>query len=155
MSHGAVTESLVFSMVNSSQNDPDALTMAGPRVDKTGLEVWEGLCASRCDPSAVYLRAMGQKIREQMTSAGVRRQFCCQGCSDVHAVTEAWAWNGSFERPTFTPSVLVRGVGPDGRPTVCHTYITNGQVTFLPDCSHALAGKTVDLPDWPAPDAAA
>ncbi len=32
-------------------------------------------------------------------------------------------------------------------PIVCHTWITNGQVIFLGDCSHDLAGQTLDLLD--------
>jgi hypothetical protein len=27
----------------------------------------------------------------------------------------------------------------------CHTWITDGQVIFLSDCSHEYAGRTVDL----------
>jgi hypothetical protein len=32
----------------------------------------------------------------------------------------------------------------------CHTFITDGTVQFLSDCSHALAGQTLDLPELPA-----
>ena len=31
----------------------------------------------------------------------------------------------------------------------CHTFVTDGRIQFLGDCTHALAGQTVDLPDWP------
>ncbi len=31
----------------------------------------------------------------------------------------------------------------------CHTFITDGRIQFLGDCSHKLAGQTVDLPAWP------
>ena len=42
-------------------------------------------------------------------------------------------------------------------PTVarrCHSFVgcngaQPGQIVFLSDCTHALAGQTVDLPDWP------
>ena len=33
---------------------------------------------------------------------------------------------------------------------VCHTFVTDGRIQFLSDCTHALAGQTVDLPDIPA-----
>jgi hypothetical protein len=36
-------------------------------------------------------------------------------------------------------------------PTVCHSYVTDGKIRFLDDCTHELAGKTVeleDVPDW-------
>ena len=30
---------------------------------------------------------------------------------------------------------------------VCHSNVTDGQIVFHADCTHALAGRTVDLPD--------
>lgn len=88
-----------------------------------------------------------------------------------------WAWNGNAELPTFTPSVLVRSghyaghydkkrdtcwctynadcvaKGEEPAPfacSVCHSFVTEGRIQFLGDCTHALAGQTVDLPDWPS-----
>lgn len=77
-----------------------------------------------------------------------------------------WGWNGNVERPTFTPSVLVTGVKrltdeqlaawmrgeplPEPVQQRCHTFVTDGRIQFLGDCTHALAGQTVDLPDVPA-----
>jgi hypothetical protein len=29
----------------------------------------------------------------------------------------------------------------------CHSIITDGKIQFCGDCTHALAGKIVDLPD--------
>ncbi len=74
-----------------------------------------------------------------------RIMFTCPGCNDFHAVTViddggAWGWNGSLTAPTFTPSVLVTGVGR------CHSFVTDGHIRFLNDCTHALAGTTVALP---------
>ena len=31
----------------------------------------------------------------------------------------------------------------------CHSYVKDGQIQFLNDCSHVLAGQTVDLPELP------
>lgn len=59
------------------------------------------------------------------------------------AGTGNWTWNGDVERPTLRPSILNDFRPHD--PLVCHTWITDGQVIFLPDCSHALAGQTLDL----------
>lgn len=28
----------------------------------------------------------------------------------------------------------------------CHSFVRDGQIEFLSDCTHALAGKTVSLP---------
>jgi hypothetical protein len=31
---------------------------------------------------------------------------------------------------------------------VCHSFVTDGRIQFLTDCTHAFAGRTVDLPEW-------
>ena len=69
----------------------------------------------------------------------------------------AWSWNGSAQRPTFQPSVLVTYPGADADqagapPAVCHSFVVDGQMQFLSDCTHALAGQTVPIPPWPRPD---
>jgi hypothetical protein len=101
--------------------------------------------------------------------------FFCPGCGCGHKVwvkegeRVRWAWNGDLERPTFTPSIRVRsteltergkadceawraagcptrnGVDFESRPTVCHSFVTAGRIQFLSDCTHAMAGRTVDL----------
>lgn len=103
--------------------------------------------------------------------------FQCPGCNDHHALTvkggASWGWNGSGDAPTFTPSVLVPGTYKRTRdesgkwdggyqrdaagqpiPMICHSFITDGRIQFLGDCTHALAGQTVDLPDWPEAESA-
>ena len=99
------------------------------------------------------------------TLAGDRLGFFCPGCKEVHQVTvaphqPAWGFNGNFDAPTFTPSVLVEGVERitddeharimvgekiTPRPKRCHSFVADGKVQFLGDCSHALAGQTVPL----------
>ena len=99
--------------------------------------------------------------------------FWCPGCDGAHRIQHGagprprWSWNGSLDKPTFSPSVLVRGytwtppVPPENldewrrKPweqhkveTVCHSFVTDGRIQFLGDCTHALAGQTVDLPGW-------
>ncbi|MNR55162.1 hypothetical protein D3C85_1754830 [compost metagenome] len=32
-------------------------------------------------------------------------------------------------------------------PTVCHSWVTDGKIQFLHDCTHALAGQTIALED--------
>ena len=82
-----------------------------------------------------------------------------------------WAWNGNTEHPTISPSILVQGTGltdkgnrdmeewrDSGYPkrdqpfdsvaTVCHSYVTHGQIQFMTDSTHELAGQTVDLPEF-------
>jgi hypothetical protein len=76
--------------------------------------------------------------------------FYCEGCKTHEAVPisgpRAWGWNGDLERPTLTPSILSTTPHPDGN-RVCHSFVTDGKIQYLGDCSHALAGQTIDLPD--------
>lgn len=55
-----------------------------------------------------------------------------------------WSWNGDYEKPTVHPSVLL--TRPDVR---SHLFIWEGQLRYCADCSHELAGKTVDMVDFP------
>lgn len=72
-----------------------------------------------------------------------------------------WAFNGNMDSPTFNPSLLVRTgtyVNPDmnGVPegdrqwfqehsVICHSFIRDGKIQFLGDCTHHLKGQTVLL----------
>lgn len=98
-----------------------------------------------------------------MSSRGVLRvlesgyvAFRCPGCERKHVIqvgegrAPRWSFDGNFDRPTFSPSILVTYPGPDAGqdgapPAVCHSFVTDGQVRFLNDCTHALAGQTVPL----------
>lgn len=79
--------------------------------------------------------------------------FTCPGCGYDHSVTvkgkknesgASWGWNESMERPTFTPSIGVFMSVPKMR---CHSFVKDGQIQFLNDSFHKLAGKTVEIPD--------
>ncbi len=80
----------------------------------------------------------------------------CPGCEGGHAVpvdgyTKSsihWQWNGSLDSPTLTPSVLVNVGGSNPTQPICHTFIRDGMIQFLGDCTHKLAGQTVEIPDW-------
>lgn len=82
---------------------------------------------------------------------GKRLWFTCPGCGLYHAPAvkkgthdeHSWRWNGCVDKPTLTPSLLVR-VGGE-KPIKCHSYIKEGQIQFLNDSTHKLAGQTVDL----------
>lgn len=81
--------------------------------------------------------------------------FECPGCEVPHGINVGdgpgprWTWNADVEKPTFTPSILVNFTwGHERVPHVCHSFITDGRIQFLGDCTHALAGQTVDIPDW-------
>jgi hypothetical protein len=87
-----------------------------------------------------------------VTGIGEWRQywFQCPGCLNCHGVTIAppnakWTFNGSLDRPTFAPSLLCNKDDPANR---CHLFLRDGKIEYLADCHHALAGKTVECPDW-------
>lgn len=79
---------------------------------------------------------------------GVLREFWCPGCKMPHVVDSRWGFNGDFDNPTFTPSVLVQWGDHDGH-AVCHSFITDGSIQYLGDCTHMMAGQTVPLPEHP------
>lgn len=88
-----------------------------------------------------------------------------------------WIWNGDVDKPVFGPSVLVTGrrftdtgqaafdawhnAGcPKPAPKFesadmrCHTFVgcngaQPGEIIFLGDCTHELAGKTLPLAELP------
>lgn len=101
--------------------------------------------------------------------------FWCPGCDGAHGVYvgrpehPVWSWNGNVDKPTFAPSIMLtshmatppvtpenleewkRAPWPQTRvPEICHSFVTDGRIQFLSDCTHALAGQTVDLPAWDA-----
>lgn len=113
------------------------------------------------------MSALGTKLRS-VEGGGI--MFRCPGCNTAHMVRVGdgsgprWGYNENPEAATFTPSILVRGTVPitddeharlmagetiEPRPLVCHSFVTDGRIRFLDDCNHALAGQTVDLPEWP------
>ena len=89
------------------------------------------------------------------SAEGGRLLFYCRGCGMAHQVSVGdgpgprWGYNGNPDKPTFTPSVRVRWThGPQHEPRVCHTFVTDGRIQYLGDCTHALAGQTIDLPEF-------
>lgn len=78
----------------------------------------------------------------------------CPACSEANTggahvfyvrgyATAGWEFNGDRERPTFSPSMLSR----DSRGNVCHSFVRDGRIEYLSDCTHDMANKTVDLPE--------
>lgn len=100
--------------------------------------------------------------------------FACPGCMEVHEITfrpfgerTGWKWDGNREKPTISPSILVEGIkceldehwnwtgewvlGPDGKAIQqrCHSFVEDGRILFQTDCTHELAGQTVDMIPFP------
>lgn len=75
----------------------------------------------------------------------------CEGCRSLHRFDDRWTFDGNLEHPTFSPSLLTQWEeGEEHRPCRCHVFITAGQVQYLGDCTHDLAGQTLPIADMPA-----
>lgn len=86
------------------------------------------------------------KIKVIPHEHGTHYMFMCPGCNCAHSVNQTWGFNNDVDKPTFTPSVLVTGRGdPNYR---CHSFVTDGKIQFLEDCSHQHKGQTLDLLEW-------
>lgn len=121
------------------------------------------------------MSALSKILRDAVNLDGTKMlSFMCPGCKSPHAVSVsgdyAWEWNGSVDKPTFTQSVLIRSghyipgsnqqscwfaynaerqdKTPDFECSSCHSFVTDGKIQFLSDCTHELAGQTVDMPEW-------
>lgn len=107
-----------------------------------------------------------------------RLLFCCPGCDMPHGprigpMEPNWEWNGDMNAPTFSPSIKVTydHMSAEGRgrcaefhlqhgrqPTrdevpydqhdICHSFVKDGVIEFLGDCTHALRGQTVPIPPF-------
>jgi predicted O-methyltransferase YrrM len=92
---------------------------------------------------------MAEKIRRYFRMAGI--EFKCPGCHFWHHLpcegffntgVPEWKFNSDSEYPTLEPSIrMICGE------LVCHSYVINGKIQFLADCTHELRGQTVDLPN--------
>ena len=105
------------------------------------------------------MSAISSKLRKWVDpeSGNEGLTFWCQGCESAHGIRikgpGSWGWNGDVDKPVFSPSVLTTGGGANN---VCHTFVgcngaQAGEVIFLGDCSHGMAGTVQpfpDLPDW-------
>lgn len=91
----------------------------------------------------------------------------CLGCGCTHEIPivegthyskAKWGFNNNLEKPTFTPSLHIRTgkyadpnyIDPVDWPNaskVCHSFITDGKIQYLGDCTHEYVNKTIELPD--------
>lgn len=89
--------------------------------------------------------------------------YWCPGCDalhgiairpDVNSIGAGWEFTGTLKCPTYAPSQLTHWDGLENGVEVrkvCHTFIREGRIEFLGDCTHAMRNQTValpPLPDW-------
>lgn len=73
--------------------------------------------------------------------------FYCEGCGQCHYADNRWTFNGDFEKPTFSPSILVNTGHHPNPSDICHSFVTDGKMQYLSDCTHSLTGQTVEMLD--------
>jgi hypothetical protein len=103
------------------------------------------------------------KVRTYQNGDKITRMIFCPACQQAHAVNDSWTFNGDMDKPTFSPSLLVHGhkdISDDEHakimrgehveliPLICHSFVKDGKIQFLGDCTHEMAGKTVDLEEF-------
>jgi uncharacterized protein DUF6527 len=93
-------------------------------------------------------------VNPSVNERGTHVHFWCPGCDHLHAIEiegpHAWEFAVAADLPTVSPSILTHWHDELGDRR-CHSFIKGGRWEFLSDCTHSLAGKTVemvDLPDW-------
>jgi hypothetical protein len=91
---------------------------------------------------------MAKIVKHNNPEHGPDYSFYCPGCECDHGVwtdkkrQTCWGFNGSMDKPTFTPSIKVTYAK-----NICHSFVKNGVIEFLNDCTHKLAGTKMELPD--------
>lgn len=81
-----------------------------------------------------------------------RVSFYCPACNRNHEIgiknaefpQPIWGFNDDYNKPTFTPSINVVSGDENGK-TICHSFVTDGKIQYLDDCTHSMAGMTVEL----------
>ncbi len=91
-------------------------------------------------------------IKVPESESSFQFQFMCPGCGATHSFNDSWEFNGDYDSPSISPSILVTGYRFDENrnsvPYTCHSWITKGKIKFFNDCSHNKAGqKWFDLPE--------
>jgi hypothetical protein len=77
--------------------------------------------------------------------------FYCPACEDEHIypMNQGWSFNQNYSYPTFSPSLLLKWDYTAGKATkICHLFVTAGKIKYCGDCTHIMAGQTVDMRDW-------
>jgi hypothetical protein len=116
------------------------------------------------------MTAVLEKLAQERGPNDPEYCFHCPGCGCCHWFKTTgdrprWEWNGSMDKPTVSPSILVQWTRYEPPATtpeivekirlgeiiqtpvkkVCHSFVRDGAIQFLNDCTHHLAGQTVPL----------
>jgi len=78
--------------------------------------------------------------------------FWCPACKCGHGVWTTntkganWTFDGNFEAPTFSPSLLIHH-GKDGK-EICHVVVSAGVINYCSDCTHEFKGRSVPMEEF-------
>lgn len=96
--------------------------------------------------------------RPDVPEAADMYKFYCPACKECHWVAVGprslwppslrWQFDGNLENPTISPSLLVTHKMPNGERR-CHSFIRDGKIQYLEDCTHDLRGQTVEILEFP------
>lgn len=84
----------------------------------------------------------------------------CPACDRVHSFNvdleghghwdnperPKWSFDGNWESPTFSPSMLANKDSFEVEFPICHSFLENGVWRYLNDSTHRFAGQQVPLP---------
>jgi Family of unknown function (DUF6527) len=92
------------------------------------------------------------KIKFPVAFSPLKERIISVQASGKREGTANWSWNKDVNFPTLKPSILTHWQAGDGNGNLapdilCHSFVADGMVQFLSDCTHELAGNIVPLLD--------
>lgn len=95
---------------------------------------------------------MAKIVKIPESESTFQLQFMCPACKMRHSFNSTWEFNGDYDLPSVSPSILTYGHRFDENhnsvPFRCHSWITKGKIKFFSDCSHEIEReKWIDLLD--------
>lgn len=91
------------------------------------------------------------KSAEFITYKGYDYVFFCPGCKRKHGFNVTgnvtWEFNYDLQKPTVSPSIDSKIISGDVLIHRCHSFVKDGNIQYLSDCTHSLAGQTITLPE--------
>lgn len=71
----------------------------------------------------------------------------CPACDTYHLFNaDRWTFNGDLDKPTFKPSMLFNKDLSNKNHPRCHSFVTDGNIIYLGDCSHDMKNTEIELP---------
>lgn len=93
---------------------------------------------------------LSPKLVKHEHNGNVYYYHWCSACKYCHMYDlPRWTYNGSSDKPTFSPSMRIFYTRNQVEKTTCHYFLTNGVIEYCTDSPHELSGKKVPLEDIP------